>query len=96
MYLPIVFHNLRRYHGHFIVKKAYDIIKAMEKEPNIHVIPNSYEKFMSFDLGHFKFIDSSQFMASSLEKLVENLHNDNPLTKHDVFKFMKKGIWRRY
>ena len=60
----------------------------MDKEPNIHVIPNSYEKFMSFDIGRLKFIDSIQFMASSLEKLVENLHNDNPLTKYDNFNFM--------
>ena len=66
----------------------------MDKEPNIHVIPNSYEKLMSFDIGHLKFIDSIQFMASSLEKLVENLHNDNPLTNYDNFNFMKKGIWR--
>ena len=52
-YLPIVFHNLRGHDGHFIIKKAYDIVKAMDKEPNIHVIPNSYEKFMSFDIGHY-------------------------------------------
>ena len=89
-YLPIVFHNLRGYDGHFIIKKAYDIIKAMDKEPNIHVIPNSYEKFMSFGIGKLKFIDSIQFMASSLEKLVENLHNDNPLTKNDNLNCMKK------
>ena len=45
---------------------------------------------MSFSIGHLKFIDSIQFMASSLEKLVENLHNDNPTTKYDNFTFMKK------
>ena len=28
---------------------------------------------MSFDIGSLKFIDSFQFMASSLETLVENL-----------------------
>ena len=62
----------------------------MDINPNIHVIPNSYEKYMSFDIGNLKFIDSIQFMASSLEKLVENLHNDDPLTKYDNFHFMKK------
>ena len=62
----------------------------MDITPNIHVIPNSYEKIMSFDIGNLKFIDSIQFMASSWEKLVENLHNDNPLTKDDNFKFMRK------
>ena len=55
IFLPLVFHNLRGYDGHFIVRKACDMIKDMDKEPNIHVIPNSYEKFMSFDIGNFKF-----------------------------------------
>ena len=46
-YLPIVFHNLRGYDGHFIIKKAYDIVKAMDITPNTQVIPNSYENFTS-------------------------------------------------
>ena len=62
----------------------------MDKDPNICVIPNSYEKYMSFSIGNLKFIDSIQFMASSLEQLVENLHNDNPTPKYDNFHFMKQ------
>ena len=58
--------------------------------PNIHVIPNSYENYMSFDIGNLTFIDSIEFMASSLEKLVEHLHNDDPVTKYDNFHLMKK------
>ncbi|MFM7984892.1 MAG: hypothetical protein ACKPKO_36785, partial [Candidatus Fonsibacter sp.] len=38
----------------------------------IDAIPNSYEKFMSISIGDLKFIDSFQFMASSLEKLSGN------------------------
>ena len=30
LFLPIVFHNLRGYDGHFIIKKAYDIIKDLD------------------------------------------------------------------
>ena len=66
-----MFHNSRGYDRHFILKKAYEIVNAMDKEPNIHVIPNSYEKFKSFDIGHLKFIDSIQFMASSFENLAD-------------------------
>ncbi len=58
-----------------IIKKAYDIVERQEVQfkPQFKVIPNSYEKFMSFDIGTLKFIDSFQFMSSSLESLVDNL-----------------------
>ena len=65
-YLPIVFHNLRGYDGHLIIKEAYELDKR-----NISAIPNSYEKFMSFKIGELKFIDSFQFMGESLEKLTK-------------------------
>jgi hypothetical protein len=32
---------------------------------------------MSFDIGHLKFIDSFQFMSSSLEDLVDDLKDDS-------------------
>ena len=41
---------------------------------NINVIANNMEKYMAFMLGnHLIFIDSFQFMSSSLERLVSNL-----------------------
>ena len=86
-YLPVVFHNLRGYDSHFIIKKAYDIANKLNN-PKIDVIPNSYEKFMSFNIGSLKFIDSLQFMASSLEKLVDNLYDKND--KFNNFNHMKK------
>jgi hypothetical protein len=40
----------------------------------VNVIPNNMEKYISFSLGkNLVFIDSIQFMASSLEDLVSNL-----------------------
>ena len=38
---------------------------------NITCIVNNAEKYISFSIGQPKFLDSFQFMASSLEKLVE-------------------------
>ena len=54
---------------------------------DINVIPNNYmEKYMAFILGkHLVFIDSLQFMSSSLDKLVSNLPND-------VFKYTSEEI----
>ena len=41
---------------------------------NINAIPNNMEKYMAFMLvNHLTFIDSFQFMSSSLDKLVSNL-----------------------
>ncbi len=64
-----MFHNLRGYDSHLILKKAFDVVGA----DKIHAIPNSGEKFMTFSIGELKFIDSIQFMADSLEKLTESL-----------------------
>jgi hypothetical protein len=76
-YVPVVFHNLRGYDSHLIIKEIYSLFP----DKDLSVIPNSYEKFMSFKLGPLRFIDSFQFMASSLEKLVTNLYD-----KDDKFK----------
>lgn len=44
------------------------------------------EKYMSFTLRkHLRFIDSFQFMSSSLDKLVENLSDE-------AFKYTKQGF----
>ena len=51
--------------------------KWEEKQMGINVIPNNMEKYMAFMLGkHLFFIDSLQFISSSLDKLVSNLPND--------------------
>jgi len=43
------------------------------KEHDIKSIPDNMEKYISFRLGHLRFIDSFQFMSQSLEKLTENV-----------------------
>ena len=80
--IPVIFHNLRGYDSHFIMqeigaivkKHAYKNNKGEEKQMNINAIPNNMEKYMAFMLGnHLTFIDSFQFMSSSLENLVKNM-----------------------
>lgn len=99
-YLPIVFHNLRGYDSHLIIRKAFDIIeqKKMEEEKKnpdktvsreqITAIPNSGEKFMTFSIGNMKFIDSMQFMTDGLSNLVESLKvpGDDPYQKFTIMK----------
>ena len=84
--IPVIFHNLRGYDSHFIMqeigvivkKYTYKNKKGEEKQMNINAIPNNMEKYMAFMLGnHLTFLDSFQFMSSSLDKLVSNLPKES-------------------
>ena len=72
-YLPVFFHNLKGYDSHHILRQAVDIVD----KDTIHVIPQSTEKFMTFSIGDIKFLDTAQFMPSSLDTLVKNLKTKN-------------------
>ena len=59
-------------------------------DAKISVIPNGLEKYMAFFLGkNIVFIDSMQFMNSSLDKLVKNLVDDD-------FKYLVKEFGHEY
>ena len=97
--IPVIFHNLRGYDSHFIMqeigsignKYTYKNNKGEEKQMNINAIPNNMEKYMAFMLGnHLTFIDSFQFMSSSLEKLVSNLPKES--LKYTSQKFKGKEL----
>ena len=84
--IPVVIHNLQGYDSHFIMqqigeiakKHAYKKKKGEEQHLNINAIPNNMEKYMAFMLGkHLKFIDSFQFMSTSLDTLVGNLPKED-------------------
>ena len=60
--IPVIFHNLRGYDSHLIIK---EISKLNVK---ISVIPNGLQKYMAFTVNrNLIFIDSMQFMNSSLD-----------------------------
>ena len=93
--IPVIFYNLHGYDSHFIrqqigeiaKKHAYTNKKGENKTSISTPIPNNMEKYMAFMLGnHLTFIDSFQFMSSSLDKLVSNLPKDNLIYTSKVFK----------
>ena len=93
--IPVIFHNLRGYDSHFIMQQIGEITKnytyknkkGEEQQMNINAIPNNMETYMAFMLGnHLIFIDSFQFMSSSLEKLVSNLPDEGFKYTSEVFK----------
>ena len=105
--IPVIFYNLRGYDSHFIMQEIGAIVKkhaytknGKEIKMDINAIPNNMEKYMSFMLGnHLTFIDSFQFMSSSLDKLVSNLPAEalkytNKRFRKEKFKLMtRKGIY---
>ena len=56
--IPVMFHNLANYDTHLIMQ-------------GLQGLQEDLEKYISFSLGQLRFIDSFNFMASSLDKLVE-------------------------
>ena len=83
--IPVIFHNLRGYDSHLLLT---EIGKVTDDLTNISCIPNNMEKYMSFNMGQFQFIDSYQFMQESLDNLAKNLSDDEMVHTKDYF--MKK------
>ena len=76
--VSVIFHNLKGYDGHLIMKglSNFDVV--------IDVNPNGLEKYMAFMVNrNLVFIDSMQFMNFSLDSLVGNLVDED-------FKYLSK------
>ena len=73
---PIVFHNLRGYDAHHIIKEGVGYFP----EWRLSVIPTTKEGYLSIKCSfgnkqaqtHLQFIDSLQFLSASLASLVKN------------------------
>ena len=99
--IPVIFHNLRGYDSHFIMQEIGAIVKEHEYtnkkgqkcQMNINAIPNNMEKYMAFMLGnHLVFLDSFQFMSSSLDKLANNLPKEALKYTSKMFKGEKLDL----
>ena len=70
--IPVLFHNLKNYDSHLIMQELGKF------NLKINVIHNGLEKYMSFSINNkLSFIDSFQFLSSSLDSLVKNLGKDD-------------------
>ena len=106
--IPVIFHNLQGYDSHFIMQQIGEIAKnyaykdkqGKEQPMKINAIPNNMEKYMAFMLGsHLNFIDSFQFMSSSLDKLLSNLpkeafkYTSEEFTGKKLSLMLQKGMY---
>ena len=64
--IPVVFHNMKNYDSHLLMQAMARV------QGEIKCIPTNTEKYISFSLGNLRFIDSLNFMQSSLDKLVKS------------------------
>ena len=98
--IPVIFHNLKGYDSHFIIRQLGELIKEGE-DISINVIAQNAEKYMAFYIGkHLSFIDSFGFMSSSLEKLASNLSDEGFIYTRKYFTdeiqldlMKKKGVY---
>ena len=90
--IPVVIHNLRGYDSHLIMQRIH------KAKGHITCISNNAEKYISFSVAQLKFLDSFQFMASSLERLVDATDKaDFKITKSEFGSkaplILRKGVY---
>ena len=85
--VPVIFHNLRGFDSHLIIKELGNF------DVDVSVIPNGLKKYMSFIVNrNLIFIDSMQFMNSSLDSLVKNLNDTDFKHVSSEFKDIELGL----
>ena len=70
----VLFHNMPYDLNNFLL----ELIRNTDDEKDITIIPENLEKFKSIQDKHFIFLDTFNFLTSSLETLVENLKGKGP------------------
>ena len=80
--LPIVFHNLKKYDSHVVVKhfqRQYAECQSGEKPDydEVKVIPQNGERYLQFEIGQLRFSDAYQLLPASVDLLVSLLLRDS-------------------
>ena len=63
--IPVVLHNLKGYDSHLPMQAMARVLGK------IKCVPTNTEKYISFSLGDLRFIDSVNFLLSSLDAVVK-------------------------
>ncbi|GBB99182.1 hypothetical protein RclHR1_03440015 [Rhizophagus clarus] len=74
--IPVIFYNFWGYDSHLVCESIRRSVNSLQ----ISVIAETFERYKSIKVGQLKYIDSMQFMNSSLANLTKNLGDDYPIT----------------
>ena len=97
-FVPILFHNGAGFDYHFVIKhvhrKYLERQKANQKVTidDVNVIPQNSEKYLMFQIGHLRFLDSFQFLSTSLEQLVSLLRKSGKHNFVHTAKYMNADV----
>jgi len=85
-FIPVFLHNLSGYDAHHIISS----IGELSNGSDISVIPKTKERYVSFQWGHLRFLDSFGFLSSSLDSLVKDLKPDEMSATNTMFPQIEK------
>jgi predicted transcriptional regulator len=107
-FIPVVGHNAKRYDTHLFIKTLAD---NLPDGYQIECIPNTEEMYISFSIKpdysnkfefgsnniqeSLRFLDSYQFLSSSLDKLADSLSDEQCVYVGEYFKDEKFRVARR-
>ena len=80
-FIPFVFHNFSNYDCHMFFRKLVDLKNDKVK---FDIIPKTNEEYISVIYGCIRFIDSYQFLWSSVDSPVEILVDNSNKTLKDL------------
>ena len=80
--LPIFFHNLRGYDGHFLLRAAGKVSATLK----MTCLAKTAEAYMSFTIGSCEFKDSALFLSAPLSQLVEDVRKAGAQTFQQLHK----------
>jgi hypothetical protein len=97
-FTSVIFHNLKNFDAHILCETL-----GQFKQHKLTCIAQNSERYVSFSLGKLRFLDSYQFLPSSLGTLVDDLkqegfnafpHTLSEFQSHDqVDLVLRKGIY---
>ena len=79
-FIPFAFHNFSNYDCHMFYKR---MVALKNDKVEFKIILKTNEEYIVVKYGCIRFFDSYRFLSSSLDKCVQNLHEDD-------FKILKK------